>query len=130
MTRDEFEAFWQKATTEEKVAFVAEKAMGWKRHHRNTAHWMRADDDAIAYKVTAQVGDWNPVRDIADAWEVWLGLERLCEQWRMGESPHLFRLPSGACVRLPCPAPQIFVVAPDYPEAICKAACLVRFASL
>lgn len=52
---------------------VAEKVMGWKVHPRNTAHWMRAQDDMVEYRPVASTcgsDRFAPSRNITDAWRV------------------------------------------------------------
>lgn len=53
-------------TDRELDALVAEKVMGWRIHHRNTAHYVLPG--MRDYKVQALVSEWHPSTDIAAAW--------------------------------------------------------------
>ena len=55
-------------------ALIAEKVMGWRVHFRNTAWWVKAEDEkeAIVKKVGFACGNdrFMPSTDIAAAWKV------------------------------------------------------------
>ena len=58
-------------TDDELNAAVATKVMGWRVHHRNTAHYVAAKDyNWLESKVEAWIDEWRPSTSIADAWRM------------------------------------------------------------
>jgi hypothetical protein len=59
--------------SEEIDTLIATKVMGWVVHPRNTAHWMRAEDDPVGYRPVGHTccsDRFAPSRNIAHAWQV------------------------------------------------------------
>ena len=56
-------------TDNEKTRLLAENVMGWKVHHRNTAHWVQPSaTDEYGWK--GSVSTWSPLDVWADCMEV------------------------------------------------------------
>jgi hypothetical protein len=103
---------------EEIDELVAVEVMGWVKHHRNTAHWMKAGDDLVGYRVQAVVGEWRPSREIAAAWRVVEHLEPRHSLRGFGHNRYLFE--SGGYVASFWTFES--VAARTAPRAICLAA--------
>ena len=59
-------------TAAEKTRLLAERAMGWRVHFRNTALYVPIEQEYSAgpLNVTARIADWDPLTNLAHAGEV------------------------------------------------------------
>lgn len=71
-------------TDAELVRAAAERVMGWRVHFRNTAFWVKADEErGIMKTVEACVSKWNPLTSDADAFMLCDKMAELGYGWRL-----------------------------------------------
>jgi hypothetical protein len=105
-------------------ALVAEKVMGWKPHFRNTAFYVKAEDEGkVMDHHCMLISEWHPSTDIAAAWRV---VEHMIDHnpfghgwWEMAYRPHDTN--RGATVNF-VGDPRYVEYASTVPLAICLAA--------
>jgi hypothetical protein len=104
-------------------ALVAEKVMGWRVHHRNTAWWVKAEEENSAVsRPIAFVGTWAPSEDIADAWEVVEKMRGSVHDISVGWHDNKYTAVITVVIDTKCGFDQFQASADTAPMAICLAA--------
>lgn len=97
------------------VLTIATEVMGWERHE-NTYFWQGDNGNFFDSSL------WNPLQNIADAWQVLKRLEAIGWEWEMKAASYLhpsIKLTHGVTLR------KIFAHGDDEAKTICNAAMKV-----
>lgn len=104
-------------TEQQIIETLATKVMGWERKRDDYVDWWMKGGVFIC-----RVYEWNPIQNIADAWQVLKKLEAAGWEWEMKAANYLYpsiKLTKGISLR------TVYARGNDEAEMICNAAMKV-----